>query len=101
MCGTRRDFVAKGAKRCSIRHAAAGPRKALVNSRTVEHAEERYGDIRHVVCSAGSACRFMATALFPCYHDRKKEMRAFCSFALRKIGYSFNYQLTHVPTILE
>ena len=40
MRGTRCDFVAKGAKRCStIRHAAAGPQSPRANLRTVGHAK--------------------------------------------------------------
>ena len=40
MRGTRCDFVAKGAKRCSaIWHAAAGPQSPRENLRAVGHAK--------------------------------------------------------------
>lgn len=45
MCGTRRDFVAKGAKYCSIWHAAAGPQ----NPREFTGRRARRG-MRHKAC---------------------------------------------------
>lgn len=62
MRGTRRDFVAKGAKRCSIWHAVAGPQ----SPREFTDRRARRG-MRHKACCllARGACVDLCPPHFP------------------------------------
>lgn len=93
MRGTRRDFVAKGAKRCSIWHAAARPRKALVNSRTVEHAEDVRRHKARRLPPRGERVDLWPPHIFPVLSRRKKRCARFVHLPHGRWTHSFNYQL--------